>query len=141
MPLLWSHAEFLKLLVARERGRPIELLKVVEQRYLGAQPPLAPVAHWRAEAQLHQLARGSALEVEDRAPFRLHCGLDGWHQVRDIEATQGPFGIWSVRLGAAELAGAAEFNFTRCYAGGWEGVDHRLRIDGPGTSLTRASAA
>ena len=26
MPLLWSHAEFLKLLIARERGRPIELL-------------------------------------------------------------------------------------------------------------------
>ena len=36
MPLLWAHAEFLKLLIARESGRPVELLQVVEQRYGGS---------------------------------------------------------------------------------------------------------
>jgi glucoamylase len=35
MPLLWAHAEFLKLLVARESGRPAELLQAVELRYRG----------------------------------------------------------------------------------------------------------
>ena len=35
MPLVWAHAEFLKLLSAREHGRPVELLQAVEKRYGG----------------------------------------------------------------------------------------------------------
>lgn len=33
MPLVWAHAEFLKLLAARGQGRPLELLASVERRY------------------------------------------------------------------------------------------------------------
>jgi glucoamylase len=49
MPLLWAHAEFLKLLVAREGGKPVELLKSVEDRY-SAVPPTGDTFHWRTEA-------------------------------------------------------------------------------------------
>ena len=40
MPLIWSHSEFLKLLIARDRGQPVELLEVVRNRY-GKTPPKA----------------------------------------------------------------------------------------------------
>ena len=33
MPLVWAHAEFLKLLMARERGRPVEWLDSVERHF------------------------------------------------------------------------------------------------------------
>jgi len=39
MPLLWAHAEFLKLLVAHEAGRPVELLRLAERRYGGSRAP------------------------------------------------------------------------------------------------------
>ena len=126
MPLLWSHAEFIKLLVARELGRPVELLRAVEARYGGAAPPAAQRWHWRSEVPVQQLPGGRGLLIEDREPFTLHLGRDGWQQVQDIVAVRQPLGMWGVELSAQRLLGIKELNFTRRYARGWEGCDHRV---------------
>ena len=140
MPLLWAHAEFLKLLVARERGRPIEMLEAVEQRYGGARPRVPDAWHWRDEIPVSHLESGRGLLIEDREPFLLHLGFDGWQQVEDRYAIPRPFGLWSVSLTADELASHRELNFTRLHANGWEGVDHRVLLDHPSLehSLARA---
>jgi glucoamylase len=127
MPLLWSHAEFLKLLIARERGRPVELLDAVQKRY-GGGARAAIAWHWRHEVPIARLEAGRALRIEDRQPFTLHYGFDGWQQIQDREASVLPFGLWSVQLTAQELAPHAEFNFTRRYGSEWEGVDHRVLL-------------
>jgi glucoamylase len=127
MPLLWTHAEFLKLLVARDTGKPVELLQVVEERY-GAKPPAAKTWHWRAEAAFARLARGRGLVVEHRAPFVLHYGFNGWQLLDDRIARLGPFGIWSVTLTPAELEPNTEVNFTRRFEGRWEGTDYRITL-------------
>jgi glucoamylase len=128
MPLLWTHAEFLKLLVARERGRPVELLQAVERRY-GGEPVRAATIHWRDEVPLHHLDAGRALLIEAREPFTLRLGFDGWQRVVERAAMALPFGLWGARLEAAELAGARTLEFTRHYAAGWEGRDHALELD------------
>jgi glucoamylase len=145
MPLLWAHAEYLKLLVARERQRPIELLDAVEQRYLRGhsvtrgisgdriQPPqhrgpTAPVWHWRDEVPVLQLEAGRALLIEDRSEFTLHFGFDSWQRVQARAALRQPFGIWGVILSAAELAGCSVLNFTRRFGERWEGLDHRVSL-------------
>ncbi|MGH8137987.1 MAG: glycoside hydrolase family 15 protein [Steroidobacteraceae bacterium] len=130
MPLLWAHAEFLKLLIARERGRPIELLQSVEQRY-GGKPRRPDCWHWRDEVPVLRLEAGRGLLIEDREPFSVHLGFDGWRQIQDRRAAARPFGLWSVGLSAQELAGHTELNFTRRHANGWEGVDHRVLLDHP----------
>jgi glucoamylase len=126
MPLLWSHAEFLKLLIAREHRRPIELLQVVEDRF--AAPEAARAWHWRDEVPVARLQSERALLIEDRLPFVLHFGVDGWQQVTERTALEQPFGLWAVRLSAQELARSSELNFTRRYDAGWEGVDHRVTL-------------
>jgi glucoamylase len=126
MPLLWTHAEFLKLLIAREHGRPIELLQSVEERY--AAPNSAVAWHWRAEVPVTRLLSGHGLLIEGRAPFVLHFGFDGWQHVSERTAIAQPFGLWGVRFSAQELAQASELNFTRHCDGGWEGVDHRVTL-------------
>ena len=132
MPLLWAHAEFLKLLIAREHRRPIELLQSVEQRYRSSEPEYAARAaatwHWRDEVPVLQHETGRALLIEDRRAFTLHFGFDGWQRVDERAALAQPFGLWSVRLSAGELAEAAELNFTRRYEDRWEGVDHRVSL-------------
>ena len=143
MPLLWAHAEFLKLLVARERGRPAEWLDRLERHfgYPAIERPgdglvrdasrargAASRWHWRDEVPVTQLPRGKSLAVEDRRPFTLHLGFDGWQRAGDRLAERTPFGLWSVAITREELAGAAELNFTRRYEGGWESVDHRVEL-------------
>jgi glucoamylase len=128
MPLLWSHAEFLKLLVARERGRPVELLGAVEDRYGGATVRTAPVWHWRDEVPVMRLEAGRALQIEDRRPFTLHYGFDGWQSPADSEAIAQPFGLWAARLTPALLAPHKALDFTRRYEQGWEGVNHRVLL-------------
>jgi hypothetical protein len=142
--LLWAHAEFLKLLVARERRRPIELLHAVEQRYLGSNSgskgsigeqttprprgPTALVWHWRDEVPVLHLEAGRALLIEDRMAFTLHFGFDGWQRTEVRTAVMQPFGLWGVRLSAEEFADVLLLNFTRRFGERWEGIDHRVSL-------------
>lgn len=140
MPLLWAHAEFMKLLVARERGTPVEMLRAVQARYASGAPGVVRAAstyHWRNEVPVMQLPRGRELLIEDRQPFTLHFGFDGWQRITDRAAVPQPFGLWGVRLTPTEMAGAKLLNFTRCYPAGWENVDHHveLGLDTPQAAL------
>ena len=76
-----------------------------------------------------QLERGRALRIEDREPFTLHMGFDGWQEIQDRTAKAEPFGIWSVVLTADELARYSQLNFTRRYAASWENVDHIVQLE------------
>lgn len=128
MPLLWTHAEFLKLMVAREQRRPVELLEAVEQRYGSLSAPGAAHWHWRDEVPVTYLQKGRGLLIEAREPFTLHLGFDGWQHVAEHAAQPQPFGLWGVLLPAQQLLGVQELNFTRRHVNGWEGVDHRVEL-------------
>lgn len=128
MPLLWSHAEFLKLLIARETGRPVELLGAVAERYASSHAPPAHAWHWRNDVPVGRLEAGRTLRIQDLEPFLLHLGFDGWHDTQDRPAQEGAFGIWTVELSPEELQGRNELNFTRRYERGWEGIDHRVQL-------------
>ncbi|MBZ9711815.1 glycoside hydrolase family 15 protein [Deinococcus multiflagellatus] len=135
MPLVWSHAEFLKLLLARESGRPFELLRAVEDRYAHARP--APEWRWRNETPVAALPPGRDLRLESPVPFTLHYGWDGWQDVQEAAAQPGPFGLWQVCLGAEALAAHDTLHFTRRFETGWEGQDHRVALQhAPAQALT-----
>ena len=127
MPLLWSHAEFLKLLVARHDKRPVELLESVRKRY-GGGAPKAKATRWRNETPAAHLERGRTLLVEDRRPFTLHFGFDGWQHVADRQAEPQPFGLWGVAIGPDAYGDRSQVNFTRRYGETWEGQDHAVAL-------------
>lgn len=131
MPLLWAHAEFLKLVIAQESGRPVELLEAVESHFAPGARRSQDVAHWRNEVPVWHLRAGQSLCVEDRQPFTLHFGFDGWHNIADRPAMEQPFGIWSVQLPAPELTPHRQLDFTRRYPGGWEGTNHQVLLGHP----------
>jgi glucoamylase len=145
MPLVWAHAEFLKLLVARERGRPVEWLASVEQHFghrplardsgsvpakADGAPSRSAIWHWRDEVPVARLPAGKSLAIEDRVPFTLHLGFDGWQRIEDRVAAPAAFGIWSVVLAEGELLEAQELNFTRKYEWGWENRNQRVALAG-----------
>jgi glucoamylase len=131
MPLIWTHAEFLKLLTATRTGRPIEWLESVAARY--RRPRAIAVWHWRAATPLDRLPLGADLLVEEATPFVLHLGVDGWQQVRNLEARPVGLGQYGVRLDPGALGAAtASLEFTRYFPEGnrWEGRDDQVRLEG-----------
>jgi glucoamylase len=125
MPLVWSHAEFLKLLIARDRGRPIELLDVVGKRY-GKKTPRSKRTRWRTETPVASLERGRTLVIEDSQPFTLHCGWDGWQSVEDLQSEPLPFGLWGVEIAPERQVGRSALNFVRRYGDRWEVGDQTV---------------
>jgi glucoamylase len=128
MPLLWSHAEFLKLLIAREQGQPVERIESVAGRYGNGEARDAPAWHWRHEVPIGRLEAGRALRIQHREPFTLHFGFNGWQELQDRKSVLSAFGLWEVELTAAELNPHAQLNFTRHYDGSWEGEDHCVQL-------------
>ena len=129
MPLVWAHAEFLKLLCAREKERPLELLKSVEEHYRG-QSAKPGRWHWRSDTPFDELPANRDLLVEMPTPFILHLGFDGWQGIEDRPSTPLPFGMHGVHLTRAEFALRRVLDFT-CYfvkEAQWEGVDHHVSI-------------
>lgn len=129
MPLVWAHAEFLKLVVASQSQRPVELLEAVWQRYAG-QRPAAHAWYWRSGVSFDTLPAGRSLVVEDSQPFVLHVGTDGWREVEDRRSHALGLGMNGVRLDQAELTPGARLTFTRFYPeqNRWEGEDHTVTV-------------
>lgn len=127
MPLVWAHAEFLKLLAARQRGRPLEMLDSVERRYRKERPK-AGTWHWRASEPFDTLPEGRALLIEGPEPFRLHYGFDGWREVTDTVSEPQGLSVHAVRFDAAALSfhTAIDFTFYFLDERRWEGVDHNV---------------
>ena len=142
MPLVWAHAEFVKLAFARDAGRPLELLDAVVDRYHGTRPQAA-CWHWRDAVPFDALPRGRALQVERPSPFTLHLGFDGWNVPHDRAAVALPFGMYGVRLDADELVGRTTLEFTlRDEASGAWSPDRQIRLDaaGPRGSMEQTAA-
>ena len=116
MPLVWAHAEFLKLLAARASGRSVELLDVVAERYHGKRP-IASVWFWRDEVPFARLTAGRALVVESHTPSALECAFDGEDGWTRRDASELGLGMHGVRFEADELAGRQLLRFRRDGAG------------------------
>jgi glucoamylase len=132
MPLVWAHAEFLKLLRARQEGKPIELLRSVEARYRG-QRPAASCWHWRQDTPFERIPAGRDMLFESLTPFVLHWGYDGWQSVEDRPSSVLAFGINGVRLTHTELRNKRMIDFTFYYPeeGRWAGIDNHICVVPP----------
>jgi glucoamylase len=129
MPLVWAHSEFVKLLVARDRGRPVELLDCVWERYGGTRPT-AMTWFWRSEVPFDTLPRDRSLVIEERQPFTLHLGWDGWQRIEERPSQPLGLGMHGVRLASTQLSPGTVLNFTRRYEDSrWEGVDHAVTCE------------
>ncbi len=108
MPLVWAHAEFLKLLAAAASRRPVEVLDAVVERW-GRTAPRAGTWFWRAASAFGTLPAGRRLVFEHGEPFTLAVTRDGGAAESHASAP-APFGLHAVAL--EPLGGGASLRFT-----------------------------
>jgi glucoamylase len=79
MPLMWAHAEYVKLLRSISDGRVFDLIPEVADRYLSIPTNRPRFEVWKHNRQVRRVKNGHMLRVQAPSPFRLHWTCDEWH--------------------------------------------------------------
>ena len=128
MPLVWAHAEYIKLLRSTADGQPFDLIPIVAARYLSTSGR-SDLEVWKPTRQVRHIASGHTLRIQAPQPFRLHWSRDGWPTVQDTDSEETGLGIHFVDLQAGS-AGPEPIWFTFFWTAEqrWEGRDYEVRI-------------
>lgn len=131
MPLVWAHAEFVKLCHSRVLGRPVDRPMATWTRYRGIRPKV-DYDIWSSNVGFRQMAAGNTLCVALKEPARIHWGVDGWRNVQDIETHDTGLGVHAADLPVAELAAGQTIQFTFYWGdrNEWEGQDYEIVVTG-----------
>ena len=130
MPLMWAHAEYIKLLRSASDGRVFDLIPEVAHRYLGDRKACQPFEIWKPNRQVRVVKKGYTLRVQVPAPFRLHWTRDEWRTVKDTESAPTTLGIEfvDIPITAAEQA-PIRFTFLWTASGRWDGRDYAATVE------------
>jgi len=129
MPLMWAHAEYIKLLRSVSDGRVFDLIPEVANRYLGDRKACQPFEIWKPNRQVRTVKRGYTLRVQVPAPFHLHWTNDEWHTVKDAPSATTTFGVefLDIPITAGQKA-PIRFTFFWPTSNSWEGRDYLVEV-------------
>jgi glucoamylase len=126
MPLMWAHAEYIKLLRSVSDGKVWDVIPEVAQRYLGA------IHHcrfeiWKPMRQVRTAGRGFTLRIQAPGGFRLHWSDDEWQTAQDTDSTGTALGVEYVDIPTAQRD-SVRFTFFWLTTNAWEGRDYEVAI-------------
>jgi glucoamylase len=127
MPLVWAHAEYLKLVASRSLGRPFDRPNAVWERYQGERPVITRVI-WSEQAPPSELPEGCTLTVVLREAGAVRWGLDGWQDLRDQETTASSLGVHRLDIDTAKLSPGRRIDLTYRFGYRWAGRDFQVRV-------------
>jgi glucoamylase len=141
-PLVWAHAEYVKLHRSITDGEVFDRVPEVAERYLRPGPPRPWREVWKFNRQVRHVAPAAIIRVIASAPFRLHVSRDGWHTVEDRESQGNEIGLHHVDLEPlVTVGGTWTFTFFWPLETRWEGTDFQIEaratdpVFGPRTQL------
>ena len=138
MPLVWAHAEYLKLVRSARDGRVFDRIEAAEARY-GAGPKASPIEIWKMRRPIDSIPAGKTLRVISANPFEVRYTADNWLTQRTISSRSlGAAGS------AADIATASpgELTFTLFWSASkqWEGRNFTVRV-GAGSEAGKATSS
>lgn len=129
MPLMWAHAEYIKLLRSVADGRVFDCIPEVAQRYLGNRE-CRPIEVWKFNRRTATVRRGATLRIlKTGHPFRLRWSRDEWQNTEEMPSRATVVGIEYVDI-AVPLEQQAPIRFTFYWTGSerWEGRDYMVSV-------------
>jgi glucoamylase len=128
MPLVWAHAEYVKLLRSLRDGAIFDLPPQTVQRYQveNAQPILRD---WREPWRRSRIPAGQALRVELPHHGTIRWSTDGWQTTHETATLDSGLGIQAAILPTNALPAGGTLTFTwHDTAGTWRGVNFSVAI-------------
>jgi glucoamylase len=129
MPLMWAHAEYVKLLRSVADGHVFDLIPVVAERYL-KERGRKDLEVWKCTRQVREVTAGRVLRIQEPESFRLHWTNDGWVSASDTPSTPTGLGIEFADI-AIPCNQSAPVQFTFLWTGSnrWEGHNYEVCIN------------
>ena len=130
MPLVWAHAEYLKLCRSLEDGKVFDQPPQTVGRYL-VEKVSSTRTSWRFNDQIRSCRAGSLLRVETLAPAIVHWSADGWRNVHKTPTVDTTLGTHVADLDTESLPEGAQLELTFFWpeAQRWEGTNFAVAIE------------
>jgi glucoamylase len=128
MPLVWAHAEYIKLLRSAHDGQVFDCVPVVADRYLFSRGR-KDLEVWKPTRQVKTVKPGDTLRIQAPRRFRLRWSDDEWQTVHDTDANSTGLGIGfvDIRIVPSQVA-PIRFTFFWADEERWEGRDYEVAI-------------
>jgi glucoamylase len=129
MPLVWAHAEHIKLLRSLADNAVFDRPPQPLRRYV-RDKTTARVRTWRPDWRTPSVPAGRKLRLDLPEPCLVHWSIDGWKTRNDVETTDTQLGIYSVELPMDGLEPGQCIVFTWKWLGSdqWLGQDHTVTL-------------
>ncbi len=129
MPLMWAHAEYIKLLRSTADGRIFDLIPAVVERYRQHRTCMK-LEVWKPNRQPRTVRVGMTLRIQTPASFVLRWTRDEWQLVQDTKSTDTTVGIDYVDIPvASDQRAPIRFTFFWPDQERWEGRDYAVNIE------------
>jgi glucoamylase len=130
MPLVWAHAEYVKLCRSLRDGEIFDRPPQTMERYL-VKHTTSRYVSWRFNNKIRAMAAGLMLRVETLVPALVHWSVDGWRTIRDTDTRDTTLGVHLADLptSALRVGDRVDFTFHWPEANRWEGADFLVCVE------------
>jgi glucoamylase len=130
MPLVWAHAEYVKLCRSLHEGRVVDMPPQPVKRYQ-VENTSSPHVLWGFNLKICNMQAGKILRLQLPASAVVHWSIDGWHTVHDTERQDTTMGVHMVDLPTESLLSGTRVVFTFYWpeAGRWERMDFIVAVN------------
>ncbi|HLK40508.1 MAG TPA: glycoside hydrolase family 15 protein, partial [Polyangiaceae bacterium] len=111
MPLVWAHAEYIKLRRSIRDNRVFDRPEQTVQRYLIDKVGSSHVI-WRFNHKCRRMTAGGTLRVELLTPATVHWGVDEWQNISDVETHDTDLGVHVADLPTERFLVGTRVRFT-----------------------------
>ncbi len=128
MPLMWAHAEYVKLLRSVRDRAVFDRVPEASTRYAAGRRGEG-LETWTFARRVRAVAAGTTVRVQAAAPFRLHWTAGDWADVVDTTATPTALGIAYVDIATPrDQTAPVRFTFYWPRDQRWEGRDFTIAV-------------
>jgi glucoamylase len=142
MPLVWAHAEYVKLRRSLADGRVFDMPAGSAARYVRQCTPCRRT-YWRFEQPCRFIPRGYTLRLEVLARARMHWSGDNWETTYEQATQETGLGLHYADLPSAGLSAGESLRFTFYWpdARHWEGRTFEVQVQDPEQSVLEHEAS
>ncbi len=141
MPLVWAHAEYIKLVRSLHDRHVFDTPPQTVARYQRGKT-LSKFGSWRFNQKTATVPEGKILRVEVLVPVLVHWSDDNWQTTKDSKTIDTGLGVHYVDLPTNRLSPGANIVFTFFWpeADKWEGTDFQVTVAERAKSIVHAES-